>query len=383
MSELRFLWRLTALPADPGFVATGETLDASLALFQELVPASAHVAERFAEPRFFGSELFSSSAHCPVCSAVVHRDKTPGTTGRRWFAQADAIGAHRGPAQTPVTMPDCGHAVAIGDVAFEFPTGAACWALTAHFEVWGDEWFSEDDQAPAEPLEALSESLGTPLRFIRTLLALLPDDRLLIEQLMSADDGGRIAAARALEGLQPGHFEDNSIADAFIEDHADALLSAWHGTAHPLVRRWILLLLGGAHYCSPALRDVLAAELEAPGEAIEMALFVCHRGQPDAVRPLLPLIRRHHTHADPDVRWRCLLALSHLHADDPESRSAIRLLALDLHPRVRGPAVHAMADWIAQDGGMEEADRAVLARIAEGLPVDEVARQKARDLLRG
>ena len=266
MSETRFLWTLSALPADPSFVATAEALASSLALFKDLVPASRHVAERFDDPRFFGSEQFSYSARCPVCAAVVHRDKTPGTAGRRWFAEVDAIGAHRGAANTSVTWPGCGHTVSISAIDFEFPIGAARCALTAHFEVWLDEWFSEDSKLPAEPLAALSSSLGTPLLFVRAFLAMLPTDRLTIERLASADDDARIAAASALDALPPGHFEDNWMDPGYIHDHADALLAAWHGTAHPLVRRRVLGLLGGAQYSSQGLRDVVEAELKSATE---------------------------------------------------------------------------------------------------------------------
>jgi hypothetical protein len=381
MSETRFLWTLTALPADPVFVPTEEAVASSLALFKELVPASGHVAERFDAPRFFDSEQFSYSARCPVCAAVVHRDKTPGTAGRRWFAEVDAIGAHRRAANTPVTLPGCGHTVSISAVEFEFPVGAARYALTAHFEVWEDEWFSEDAHLPPEPLEALSKSLGTPLLFVRTLLALLPTDRLTIEKLVSADDAARIAAASALDALPPGHFEDNRIAVGFIEDHADALLAAWHGTAHPLVRRWVLILLADAQYSSQGLRAVVEAELGSPGEALEMALYVCHRAPPDAMRPLVPLIRRYHAHADADVRWRCALALGNLQAYDPEDRSAIRALALDVHSHVRSAAVGAMRGWITEHGGFIDAgDQAVLTRVSERFPIGDSAHHVARQL---
>jgi len=101
-----------------------------------------------------------------------------------------------------------------------------------------------------------------------------------------------------------------------------------------------------------------------------------------ALRPLVPLIRRYHAHADADVRWRCALALDHLHAYDPEDRSAVRVLALDLHSHVRGAAVRAMRAWITQDGGLIEAeDRAVLARVCERFPIGDSADCVARELL--
>ena len=385
MSETRFLWTLTALPADPGFVATEGALASSLALLKELVPASGHVAERFDEPRFFGSEQFSYSASCPVCAAVVHRDKPESTAGRRWFAYVDSIGAYRVAANTSVTLPGCGHTVSISAVEFEFPTGAARCALTAYFEVWMDEWFDQDAELPDEPLKVLSGSLGTSLRFVRRLLALLPADRLTIEKLVSADEDARIAAAGALSALPAGHFEDNMIAAGFVEDHADGLLAAWHGTAHSLVRHWVLLLLGHAQYSSRALRDVVVAELGTPGDSLEMALYVCHRARYDALLlPLVPLIRRHHAHPDADVRWRGALALIHLQARDPPDRSAIRALALDFHPHVRNAAVDAMRAWIAADGGrIDDDDRAVLARVIERFPFDGAnAEHWARELLR-
>jgi hypothetical protein len=385
MSEIRFLWTLTALPADPAFVVTEEALACGLDLMGQLVPASRHLGLRFDEPRFFGSERFSSSASCPVCGATVGRDEAPGSAGRRWFTEVDTIGACHGMADTSVTMPGCGHEVPVGAVAFEFPTGAARCALTAHFEVWSDEWFSQDAQAPAEPLQALSSALCTPLLFVRSLTALLPQDRLTLGALVSSDDDVRLAAAHTLDALPPGHFEDNSIAlGSSALDYFDGLLAAWRETAHPDVRRWVLYLLGESQDSSDAVYAVLDAELRSPGETLEMALHACHRGKPEGLRPLVPLIRPHHAHHDAKVRWRCALALRHLRADGPEDRSLFRLLAFDRMPSVRNEAIGAMQAWIENEGGrVGEEDHAVLTRVAALFPRGDSAHHLARKLLSG
>ena len=113
-----------------------------------------------------------------------------------------------------------------------------------------------------------------------------------------------------------------------------------------------------------------------------MALYVCHCATDDALRPLVPLIRRHHAHADGNVRWRCALALSNLQAYGPEDRSAVRVLALDVHSRVRSAAVGAMRSWVAKDGGLiDDVDRAVLAHVSERFPIGDSADHLAREML--
>jgi hypothetical protein len=63
-------------------------------------------------------------------TALIHRKfKEPGTEGRPWFGAIDMLAAHNVEGSTPITMPGCGHVVALSTIAFEFATGAAVYTM--------------------------------------------------------------------------------------------------------------------------------------------------------------------------------------------------------------------------------------------------------------
>lgn len=206
MSESRFHWSISVLPVDPDHVPDDPALARALEAFAgtsactSLAPPPRPTAERHDRPRFYGSEGFSFKATCPACGRAIAREtKVKGDAGQRWFAQTDELAARGVDGDTPVTMPGCGHAVALAAMAFEFPTAAARCALVLELPVWLGEWFHDDSPAVEEALPMLSEALGAPVRLVRKLHLLNPRDRRAIARLVSGDAADRLAAVHELE----------------------------------------------------------------------------------------------------------------------------------------------------------------------------------------
>ena len=377
MSELRILWSITTLPADCDFVASEDALAAASSAFTKLLAGRGHHdhhVERHATPRFYGSEGFSYSATCPSCGNVIRRKfKEPGTEGRLWFGALDMLAAHNVEGSTPITMPGCGHVVALSTIAFEFATRAARCALVAELTWWDDDLFRDDSEATLGALEAISEAMGTPVRFVRALHLLLPAQRRAIARLMSTDERERLTGARALEAVQEDeNFQHDSIYSMFIEDHLDALRAALRADTRPQVRRWLMSLLYNAECFVSEFLDALAAALRGDGELLDSAAHMASCMPPALITPMLPLIRALHTHPGNAIRRNCSTALRRLRAHSPEDREAVRVLALDPTGWAQLDAVHTMKDWITSSGTpMEAVDRAVLEQV--------VARSPARD----
>ena len=387
MSETRILWSITALPADCDFVASEDALAAASSVFAKLLAGRGHHdhhVERYSTPRFYGSEDFSYRATCPACGNVIHRkSKEPGTEGRLWFGAVNMLAAHNVEGSTPITMPGCGHVVALCTIAFEFATGAARCALVAELTWWDDDLFSDDKEATLSALEAISEAMGTPVRLVRALHLLQPAQRRAIARLMSTDEGERLAGAGAMEAIREDEdFQDYHVPSMFIEDHLDALRAALRADMRPQVRRWLMMLLYNAGCFVPEFLDALEVALRGDGKLLESATHMASCMPPALITPMLPLIRALHTHPGNAIRRNCSTALRRLRAHSPEDREAVRMLALDPTGWAQLDAVHTMKDWITSSGTpMEAVDRAVLEQVVARFPARDDLLKIAQPLL--
>lgn len=374
MSEVRFLWSITALPADCDFVASEDALTAASSVFAKILAGRGHHdhhVERHATPRFYGSEGFSYRATCPACGNVIRREfKEPGTEGRLWFGAVDMLAAHNVEGSTPITMPGCGHVVALSTTAFEFATGAARCALVAELTWWDGDLYSDNNEATLGALRAISEAMGTPTRLVRAYHLLLPAQRRAIARLMSTDEGERLARARAMDAVREDEdFQHDPISSMFIEDHLDALRAALLADTRAQVRIWLMTLLYDVKCFIPELLDALEWELRGHGELLESAAHMVAFMPPELLIPMLPLIRALHTHPGNAIRRNCSRALRRLRAHSPEDREAVRVLALDPTGWAQVDAVHTMKDWITSSGSsMEAVDRAILEQVVARFP---------------
>lgn len=370
MSETRILWSITALPADCNFVASEDVLAAASSVFAKLLAGRGHHdhhVERYSTPHFYGSEDFSYRATCPTCGNVIHRkSKEPGTEGRVWFGAVNMLAAHNVEGSTPITMPGCGHVVALSTIAFEFATGAARCALVAELTRWDDDLFSDNKEATLSALEAISKAMGTPVRLVRALHLLQPAQRRAIARLISTDEGERLAGARAMEAIREDEdFQDDHVPSMFIEDHLDALRAALRADVRPQVRNWLMMLLFNAKCFVPEFLDAVEVALRGDGKLLESATHMAAFMPPEVVKPILPLVRTLHAHPTNTIRRNCAKVLRKLRAHGPEDRKAVRALALS----GTVDAVHTMKDWITSSGmPMEAVDRAILEQVVARFP---------------
>ena len=132
------------------------------------------------------------------------------------------------------------------------------------------------------------------------------------ENLASADEPARVAAAVQLQQLEFRHFDDHPAGKfRFSDDEVRSLLSNWHSTSSELVKIWIAQALALTETSTPEVQritDVLADTLRFDGHYMpEVAEFLSrylpHMKEGNAV------IKSLYRHPNPDVRWRCVLAL--------------------------------------------------------------------------
>lgn len=387
VSEMRFHWSISVLPVDPDFVPSDAVLDAALALFSgmsvcmSLRPQPKSISERHARPRFYGSEGFSYVAICPICGHQVDRKgDEKGTPGRRWFAHVDELAAQGVDGDTPVTMPGCGHEVALASIAFEYATGAARCALVVELPIWLGEWFDDDSPDVEAALPALAEAFGTPVRLVRKLHVLDPRDRRAIARLLSDDVAGRLDALRELDRERDGDDEGWDPPSSYYEDREDALLALLHEDPRAEIRNRALSMLVWGKCWSEAVRDAIADDLRQGGDAAKDSLHRSLYMPRDLFRPLLPLVRTLATDLSRPIRSNCAWALRFQKADGPEDRAVVRALALDFGPwGSHDEAVVAMGAWIKASGAPpEEADLQVLREVATRFPQTRAGRLAAK-----
>jgi hypothetical protein len=128
-------------------------------------------------------------------------------------------------------------------------------------------------------------------------------DAACIERLASRDEAERVAAAQALDALQPWHFEDHPL-PAFAHDDPtiDGLVAAGIASPSEDVRAWAAQILAMRDARTPSAAAVVAA---AAGQDLEYSTFIayylCNRR--DLVPDGLDVVRSLHRHPRADVRW--------------------------------------------------------------------------------
>jgi hypothetical protein len=384
MSQLRLHWSVSIIPVAPEFIPGDDALAAALMAFSGmslcsgLVPSPMPTLERHAVPRFYGSEGFSYSARCPTCGAVVRRDgKIKGTQGRRWFARIDDMAAQGLPGDTLVTMSACDHDAALGGIAFEFPTGAARWALVCDLPIWLDGWLDDGEPGATEALATFHGILGAPVRLVRRLFHLHPQYRQAIASLVSDDPALRAQGLAALGASCDDVHEDGAIFAGYIEDHEDDLTAVLATDPDLAVRERVLGLLVEGKCFNDVVHDAVADGLRRCDDKIRDYLHWARSAPPSTRVALIPLVRAVATDPAPLVRHTCAQALRDMQAHAPEDRAVLRALALESELF----AVYAMRDWIkASRQPVDNVDLQVLREVAAHFPSDSAGRV-AKDVL--
>ena len=386
MSEDYFHWSVTVVPVDPEFVPRDDALAqavaavAGMSLCAVFATPLAPTLERHAEPRFYGSEGFSYSASCPRCGARVQRDsQVPGTPDRHWFAQVDDLASEGAPGATRLTMPGCGHDAALGDIAFEYPTGAARWAIVCDLPIWLDGWLEDGGEGAADALERLPAIVGAPVRLVRRLFLLHPQLRRGIALLCSGDAARRGEGLATLEAHDE-YVDDGAIYDMVIQDNEAGLTAALATDPSPAVRARALVLLVEGKCFNEAVRAALIDGLRRSDETTDRRLMLAMQAPSDLRDALLPLVRALAGDPSRAIRSSCARVLHRFNAHGPEDRAIQRGLAIDA-PWSNTYAVLAMQDWIKASGAPpDDVDARTLREVIARCP-DTVAASYARKLL--
>ncbi|WMW80889.1 hypothetical protein RF679_01080 [Undibacterium cyanobacteriorum] len=317
MSANRMDTTLSVIPNDMYFTPTPEAANEALACLSQLFPyADNYKVEIFSEPRFICPELLAESVTCPVCHTNSIRIGPIGSAERKWFAQIDEEMNDQPIEGVTAVLPACGHSVPFAQLNFNYPAGFARFVLRANHSLWNDEYLS-----PGAPLTeqkaALEAILGVPVDVVQTVYALLRSDRKIIEQLVGSSDDSRLTAAFELDAYPKGHFEDHSIADFYIEDMAERLLTAFRTTKHIKVKEWILRLISWANFVNEEVLAIAATELKRPTEKTLMSpILNLIQQRPQHFQHLKTEIKWLAGHTDQDIRWLCAMTLNRLLLDD-------------------------------------------------------------------
>lgn len=380
MSTMPMDLALSVIPTDPHWRPTEEAAQRALALLKELFPYAAHhEAKQFEAAHFINPELFASKAYCSTCNTATERYGEPGEAQRLWFANIDRVTLDAPVETLRTVLPACGHEVPFTALTFEWAAGCARFALVATYTYWDDEVMHEGNPLE-EPLQALGAALCTPVKVVRTYYTLLPADRRRFEDLMSADEATRVAAAEALDALEAGHFEDHAISAPFPEDNVERLLAAFHATHDHGVKRWIFHAFTDIKTHTPGVVAAVTAHLVPDSPLLESAFYLVHRDH-QRYAHLTPTLIALKSHANRDVRWRCAMALAHWPLETPGVLDAVHDLMLDTNELTRLYAVGALYNRRAQRT-LDEASKPVLEQmIAMGGTTAAVGH--ARRLLEG
>lgn len=371
---------LTVIPQDRHFRPTPEAAQRALALFRELFRgAEEHLAKTFEAAHFINPELFAGKAFCPTCNAATGRYGEPGDKERLWFAAIDRATLDAPVEGMRTTLPACGHEVPFTSLTFEWPAGSASFALVAPYGYWDDRLMQEENPLQ-EQMDALGAALGAPVKVVRSFYTLLPSDRRLFEGLMSTDEATRVAAARALDALEHGHFEDHAISAPFPEDNVDRLLAAFHATHDREVKAWVLTTLSHMKVHTPGVVAAVSALLAPEGELLDLALYLVHCDWKRYAHLTGTLIALHR-HADRKIRYRCAMALAHWPPEEPGVLDALHALMLDADELTRLYAVDALYNRRALRK-LDAASRPVLEKMI-AMGGTTVAASHAKRLLEG
>ncbi|MBX9685488.1 MAG: hypothetical protein K2X27_02225 [Candidatus Obscuribacterales bacterium] len=331
-------------------------------LLTKLFPyAEEHSARSFERVEFISPELFLSAVTCPICGVQTLRTSAEDDSGRLWFSKIDDS-QNEVSENTITRLPACGHSVSFAELKFDCPVGFAKFALTARFSHF-DEQIMSDEIQDSDELKALQRLLAVPLKALRVFYALLPSDRLLIEGLISDSEEERLAAANSLDELEPGHFEEHSVAKIFIEDKSSFLEASFRKSKHRSVKAWVLSFLADAEYVSDELVDIISAELRPDSLLLEPLLYYIYRN-PKRFQHLKSGIKQFHLHSDSDLRWRAALALKNLELNYLDDIDVVRTLMLDDFYASRLEGLFAFKK-ILGEASLSEADRMFLSRVID------------------
>jgi hypothetical protein len=204
---------------------------------------------------------------------------------------------------------------------------------------------------------------------------MLKADRVHIERLASKDEAIRLSAASELEALELGHFEDHPVSRKLVAERESALVQAFHETASPLVREWVVQVLAEGSARGPGVTELVKSALEPHCEFLPTLLYYVYC-TPAPFADVKDKVKLLHDHPDEQVRWRCALVLSLLPLEHERDIDVVRQLLTDRHGATRSYAVEALRKM----GRITGADRPALE---EAIRLDEgPASTSARALLR-
>jgi hypothetical protein len=202
---------------------------------------------------------------------------------------------------------------------------------------------------------------------------MLKADKLRLQALASSDESERVAAAAALDQLEPGHFEEHPVSVALVRRLSASLLAAHRESKDDAVKRWVVQFLAEAGIESPEVDELVAASL-IPSCTFLPTLLYYVSTKVTRYGHVKDAVKRLSTHPDDQVRWRCALVLHGMPLDYAEDAETLRRLALERYPTARTYAVLAMKNI----GVREEIDRLTLQRVAA---IEGAAKHYALELL--
>lgn len=168
------------------------------------------------------------------------------------------------------------------------------------------------------------------------------------ENLASADESVRVAAAVHLQQLKFRHFDDHPVDTfRFSNDQVSSLVSAWGATSNDLLKVWIAQALALTETDTPEALKVLVDTVHFDGPympEVALGLTRCRAHIADGNE----IVKSLHRHPNPNVRWRCALTMRSMvfykEIDYASDMPILRILMLDSDSRVRHEAVMAAMD---------------------------------------
>ncbi|HKK06934.1 MAG TPA: hypothetical protein VKA50_13920 [Gammaproteobacteria bacterium] len=203
---------------------------------------------------------------------------------------------------------------------------------------------------------------------------MLKVDKQRIEGLISTSDADRIVAAKQLDALPHGHFENHRISSAFVKQREKKLLSAYRETQSSLVREWVLQILAVALIDTDDVIKIASEALTTDCRYLPTLLYYVWRSAPKFAH-CKEKIKSLYQHPDVEVRWRSALVLEKLPLEYKSDIAVIRTLMTDDYHTTRTYAVLALKKL----GRIEALDRIALERVVR--LDDGAARTYATELL--